>query len=315
MRVDGLDGRAVLVTGATGFLGTHLVRALAAAGARVHAIRRRPEQETRLPCPNIVWHLGDLIDAGSLERAVAASRPEVVFHLAAYGTAYAQQDAAAALHSNVLGSFHLFQALGDRPARLVVAGTSAEYGRAAGQGPLREDRACQPTWLYPATKNAAVVLATTFGRQHGREVVALRPFGPYGPADNPDRVIPHILSALLAGREVPLTLGEQVRDFTYVDDCVEAFLLAAIRPLPETGRIYNIGSGRGVKIRNLATILAQAVGGDALERLRFGAQPYRESEPWEVVGDIAAAAADLGYAPRVPLAEGIARTLDWYERS
>lgn len=304
-----LQDRAVLVTGATGFLGTHLALALAAAGARVHALRRG-RGETRLPCPEIVWHQGDMTDAASLAAAVRASRPEAVFHLAAYGTAYDQQDEAEALAVNVLGSHHLFNALAGTEARLVVAGSSAEYGRARGR--LREGRACQPTWIYGATKNAAVVLLSTLGRQHGREVVTLRPFGPYGPADNPARVIPHVLTALLAGGDVPLTAGEQVRDFVHVDDCVDAFLAAATLPLSETGRIYNIGSGEGVRIRDLALTLARAVGHGAEERLRFGAQPYREGEVWEAVGDITAAAADLGYRPRVSLEEGLARTLAWY---
>lgn len=301
--------RAVLVTGATGFLGTHLARALAAAGARVHALRRG-RGETRLPCPGIVWHQGDMTDAASLAAAVRASRPEVVFHLAAYGTAYEQQDEAEALAVNVVGSHHLFAALAGTEARLVVAGSSAEYGRA--RGLLCEDRACQPTWIYGAAKNAAVVLLSTLGRQHGREVVTLRPFGPYGPADNPDRVIPHTLTALLAGGDVPLTAGEQVRDFVYVDDCVAAFLAAATFPMAETGRIYNIGSGQGVRIRDLALTLARAVGAGAESRLRFGAQPYREGEVWEAVGDITAATTELGYRPRVSLEEGIARTLDAY---
>jgi UDP-glucose 4-epimerase len=308
-----LVDRPVLVTGATGFLGTHLCRALAAAGARVHALRRHPGGDTRLPVPGIHWHPGEMTDPASNRRAAGAPRPEVVFHLAAYGTAYGQQDEEAAFRVNVEGSLHLFRALEGISARLVAVGSSAEYGRA--QGLLREDRACHPTWFYPATKNAAVVLLSTLGRQHGREVVTLRPFGPYGPADNPDRVIPHTLAALLAGREVPLTAGEQVRDFTHVDDCVAAFLAAATRQLPGNGGIYNVGSGRGVRIRDLALALAHAVGPDAAERLRFGAQPYRESEPWEVVGDIAAARADLGYEPRVPLAEGIARTLEEYRRA
>jgi nucleoside-diphosphate-sugar epimerase len=305
-----LAGRSVLVTGATGFLGTHLVRALTAAGARVHALRRRPDQGTRLPSEGVAWHLADLTDPAALGAAVEAAAPEVVFHLAAYGTAFGQQDRETALRVNVEGSLGLWRALDGVRCRLVMAGSCGEYGQARGQ--VREDLACRPTWFYPATKNAAVVLLSTLGRQEGREVVTLRPFGPYGPADNLDRVVPHVLASLLAGREVAVTPGEQLRDYAHVDDHVQAFLLAATRPLPETGAIYNVGSGEVVRLRDLLEGLAAAVGGEAPGLLRFGAVPYRDSEIWEMTCSIEAARRDLGYEPRIPLAEGLRRTADWY---
>lgn len=314
---ESLEGRAVLVTGATGFLGSHLARALTAAGARVHALRRRPEQDTRFPVEGIVWHPGSLTDPASLRAAVAAASPEVVFHLAAYGTTFGQKDQEEAFRVNVEGSLHLWRALEGAPCRLpcrlVMAGSCGEYGQARGQ--VREDLACRPTWFYPATKNAAVTLLSTLGRQHGREVVTLRPFGPYGPADSSDRVVPHVIETLLAGREVAVTLGEQLRDYAYVDDHVAAFLLAATRPLPETGAVYNVGSGEVIRLRDLLEAIARAVGGvggDALDRVLFGAVPYRDSEVWEVCCSIEAARRDLGYEPRVPLDEGLRRTVAWY---
>lgn len=305
-----LQGRAVLVTGATGFLGSHLVQALTAAGARIHALRRRPGHATRFPLERITWHLADLTDPAALRAAVDAAVPEVVFHLAAYGTTFGQKDEAEAFRVNVEGSLHLWRALEGTSCRLVLAGSCGEYGQARGQ--IREDLACRPTWFYPATKNAAVTLLSTLGRQHGREVVTLRPFGPYGPADSPDRVVPHVIQTLLAGREVAVTLGEQLRDYAYVDDHAAAFLLAATRPLPETGAVYNVGSGEVIRLRDLLEAIGRAVGGDAPERIRFGAVPYRDSEVWEMCGSIEAARRDLGYEPRVPLDEGLRRTVAWY---
>jgi len=305
-----LAGRPVLVTGASGFLGTHLSLALVAAGARVHALRRTPDADTRLPCPGLIWHTADVTDESALARAVREAAPEVVFHLAAYGTTYDQKDETAAFRVNVEGSLALWRALADRACRLVVAGSCGEYGQARGQ--VSETLACRPTWFYPATKNAAVTLLSTLGRQHGREVVTLRPFGPYGPADRTERVVPHVVTELLAGREVAVTLGEQLRDYAHVDDHVAAFLLAATRPLAESGAIYNVGSGLVVRLRDLLETIAHAVGGDAPQRLRLGAVPYRPGEVWEMCCDITAARRDLGYAPRVSLAEGIARTVAWY---
>jgi nucleoside-diphosphate-sugar epimerase len=308
--VRALAGRAVLVTGATGFLGTHLVRALVSAGARVHALRRSPGATTRLPCEGVTWHEGDLTDAESLRAAARACAPEVVFNLAAYGTTYDQKDDERALRVNVDGAWNLWRALEGAECRLVHAGTCGEYGAARGQ--VTEEHVCRPTWFYPATKNAGVVLLSTLASQRGREVVTLRPFGPYGAADYSNRVVPSVILSLIRGEEVRVTAGEQLRDYAHVDDHVRAFLLAAVRPLARNGAIYNVGSGEVITLRHLIETIARAVSPDALDLVRFGALPYRDTEVWEMCCDITAARRELGYAPRVALGEGVAATVAWY---
>lgn len=316
--LEALSGAPVLVTGATGFLGTHLCRALVAAGAEVHALRRRPEAGTRLPCAGLVWHTGDLSDLPLLRRVAREVGPRAVFHLAAYGTTFEQDDAALAYATNVEGSWNLWRALSGVPCRIVYAGSCGEYGQA--KAPVREDHVCRPEWFYPATKHAATVLLSTLGMEEARrdgsagrrEVVTLRPFGPYGPADDTGRIVPHAVRTLLSGDEVKVTLGEQLRDFAFVDDHVAAFLLAATRPLPRPGAVFNVGSGRVDTLRSILEAVARAVGGDAPARLRFGAVPYRASEVWEMCGDVTAARRDLGFEARVPLEEGLARTVAWH---
>lgn len=303
-------GRRVLVTGATGFIGSHLLRALVADGAEVHAIRRTPEARPRFPVEPVEWHRADLGDAASLTSAVRAARPDVVFNLAAYGTTFDQKDEATALRVNVEGAWNLWRALDGTSARLVHAGSCGEYGQAKGQ--VTEEHVCRPTWFYPATKNASVVLLSTLGMQHGRETVSLRPFGPYGEGDDANRVIPHVIRTLLRGEEVRVTPGEQLRDYAHVDDHVQAFVLAGARPLPRQAAIYNTGSGEVITLRALLEAVADAVGPDARAQLRFGAVPYRDSEVWEMCCDVSAARRDLGWAPRVPLADGLARTVAWF---
>jgi nucleoside-diphosphate-sugar epimerase len=305
-----LAGRAVFVTGATGFLGTHLARALVAAGARVHALRRSPSSTTRLPCEGIVWHEGDVTDAESLRAALRRSEPEVVFNLAAYGTTYDQKDDERAYRVNVEGGWNLWRAMEGMGCRLVQAGTCGEYGAARGR--VTEEHVCRPTWFYPATKNAAVVLLSTLASQSQREVVTLRPFGPYGAADYSNRVVPSVILSLIKGEEVRVTAGEQLRDYAHVSDHVAAFLLAATRTPARPGAIYNVGSGEVVTLRQLIESIARAVGAGAIELVRFGALPYRDTEVWEMCCDISAARRELGYSPRVALDEGIAATVEWY---
>ena len=305
-------GRTVLVTGASGFIGTHLVGALLSEGGTVHAIRRNPSSGTRLPFDGIYWHTADILDVESLSRAISAAKPEIVFHLAAYGTTFDQRDTLLSLRVNVEGSLNLWNALGDATVRLVHTGSCGEYGQAKGQ--VKESALCEPTWTYPATKNASVTILSTLGRETGREVVTLRPFGPYGSADDPRRVIPHTILSLLRGETVRVTAGEQLRDYAHVDDQVQAFVAAGVAPLPRTGVIYNVGSGEIVRLREALTTIAEAVGGDALARVDFGAVPYRPSEVWEMCCDISAARRDLGYTPKISLPEGIGRTVEWFRQ-
>ena len=305
-------GRRVLVTGGTGFIGTHLLRALVAEGAEVHAIRRSATARPRLSVEGVEWLTGDLTDRRSLADAVRTADPAVLFNLAAYGTTFDQRDSEEAFRVNVDGAWNLWRALEGSAARLVHAGTCGEYGQARGQ--VTEDHVCRPTWFYPATKNASVVLLSTLGMQHGRETVCLRPFGPYGEGDDANRVVPHVLLALLRGEEVKVTAGEQLRDYAHVDDHVDAFLLAGAAPLPHPVAIYNTGSGRVITLRELLEAVADAVGPTARSLLRFGATPYRDSEVWEMCCDIGAIRRDLGFAPKVSLSEGLARTAAWFRQ-
>jgi nucleoside-diphosphate-sugar epimerase len=304
------SGRPVFVTGASGFLGTHLVLALRASGAEVHALRRRTSSNTRLACDGVHWHEGDLLDIASMRQVVNEARPDVVFHLAAGGTTVEDDDVETVFRTNVTGTLNLWKALADNPSRIVYTGSCGEYGQV--RGPIAETQLCEPTWFYPATKNASVVLLSSLSRESGRDVVILRPFGPYGPADNPSRIIPHVIRSFLAGGPVRVTAGEQLRDYSHVDDHVQALQLAATVELEVRGSIYNVGSGQAITIRYLVETIARAVSDDAIERVQFGAVPYRDTEIWEMYASIDAARRDLGYVPRVSLEDGIRRTVSWY---
>jgi nucleoside-diphosphate-sugar epimerase len=125
-------------------------------------------------------------------------------------------------------------------------------------------------------------------------------------------VIPHVIRTLLRGEEVRVTAGAQLRDYAHVDDHVSAFVLAGIRPLARNAAIYNTGSGEVITLRALLEAVADAVGPDARAQLRFGAVPYRDSEVWEMCCDVGAARRELGWQPRVSLADGLARTVGWF---
>ena len=284
-----LRGRRVFVTGARGFLGRHLSGALAECGADVRA------------------YAGDVTDRASLRSALTAANPDVVFHLAAFGTTSNQRDAARMRAVNVGGVENLWAALDGVSARLVQTGTCAEY--APKNGPLAEDDPCEPESDYARTLHDAVTHSLSMAKSSGRETVILRPFGPYGPGDRPERLIPFVIRGLLGVGRVPVTAGRQRRDFSYVDDHVSAFLAAATAPLLQTAAVYNVGSGCPISVRDIVERIAKLVGGDALSRVDFGAETSRPDDRADRYADITAAKKDLGFAPSVSLDDGLMRTI------
>ena len=287
--LETLGERRIFITGARGFLGAHLTRAIAAAGADVHAFA------------------GDVTDGASLRAALMAAQPDVVFHLAAYGTTTAQRDDARMRAVNVGGVEKLWVALDGCRARLVQTGSCAEY--APKNGALTEDDPCVPDSEYARTLHEAVSHSQSVAQRTGREVVVLRPFGPYGPGDRPERLIPFVIDGLLGAGRVAVTAGRQRRDFSYVSDHIAALAAAATVPLAQTGRAYNIGSGHPISVRDLVEKIAGLVGGGAGDRIDYGAAQSRPDDGADRYADTRAAQRDLGVAPEVPLDEGLRLTI------
>lgn len=298
----------VFVTGATGFLGSHLTSALVAAGADVHALVR-PAHTARLP-PHIVAHEGDLVDRDAVARAVRTAHPRIVFHLAAYGTTPLQVDAERMRAVNLGGTRNVWDAVEGLECRVIATGTCAEYG--AVPGAIPEDADCSPVTPYAASVHDAVRHSLIRAADTGIPTTVVRPFGPYGPSDRPERLIPYVVERLLSDATVDVTAGDQLRDYSYVDDQVRALLLAATTEPRSVAAVYNIGSGQPIRVRSLLELVAQTVAPDALKRIAFGARPYRADDAPEMYADVTAARRDLGYSPAIGLEEGIRRTVAWY---
>lgn len=294
----------MLVTGATGFLGTHVTAGLLREGAVVQAIRTSGVRVPRMPLPPATWLNADIVNPQDVSAAVRQANPDIVIHLAAYGASSVERDVRRIFDVNVRGTWNLLRAL-PPSLRFVMTGTGAEYGHT--KGPAHEEMVCHPASAYAATKHAAVALARADARETGRPVIVLRPYGPFGPGDDPVRVVPATIAGLLDGQDVALGDGTQVRDFSYIDDHVEAFVRAAVtRDLPR-GAVFNIGSGHGVTIRFALERLATIVNGSG--RLVFGARQPRSDDLQEMVADVTAARRELGFEVKTSFDEGIARTV------
>ncbi len=305
-----LRGVAVLVTGGAGFIGSHLVDALAERGARVRILDNfatgRRRNLSHLEAAVEVAE-GDLRDAGACARA--CDGVELVFHQAALGSVPRSiEDPATTIAVNVTGTANLFAAARDAGVRRVVyASSSAVYGDSP-ELPKREGQEGAPLSPYAASKQMNERLAEVFARCYGMELVGLRYFNVYGPRQRHDgpyaAVIPRFFDAYIAGR-APIIYGdgEQSRDFTYIADAVAANLLAAGAPAPAAGRAFNVAAGRRTTVKQLAAIVRYFAGGgpDPVH------EPPRPGDVRHSLADLAASREMLGYEPDHDALNGLAK--------
>lgn len=299
-----LAGRRLLVTGGTGFVGTHVVRMARAAGAEVHILARRAPAEHGAAC-----HLADLGDAAAVAAVVRAVRPSGILHLAATGVAYGSSDAAEMRRINTMGLAGLFTAAGTLPAlpSVVCAGSGFEY--APTNRPLREDDPLQPTSEYGLSKVAALAVATSFGTR--LPITWVRLFSLYGPGEREPRLTPYVIGCARRGQMVELTAGEQVRDYTSVIDAAVALLHALLQPPTAEVRVVNFASQGEITLREYVELLATRLTARGLQpSLRFGAKPYRTNELMHYTADVTRWRNLFGWRPERSLAQGLEETLD-----
>jgi nucleoside-diphosphate-sugar epimerase len=305
---NGLEGARILVTGATGFIGSNLTRRLAVEGSAV-AVVVRPNSRT--------WRLGnvisrttvltaDLSDAAGVQQVFRDFRPDVVYHVAAAGVDPQVQDAQAMLHSNVLGSWNVAlaaQKVG--VVRIIFTGTAGVYEDS--DSPLRETSSLNPRTMYAASKVTAWFLTEALLRESGISNVNLRLFTTYGPGDWPGRLIPHVILKATRNEDIELTSGWQSRDFVYIGDVVEAFIRAG------SGNggsgVINIGSGHASTVRDVVGTIMELTGSKS--KAMFGALPHRKDEIRHVCADVTRVREVLGWEPETSLADGLGKTIEW----
>ncbi len=303
-----------LVTGGAGFIGSHLVEGLTAAGRPVRVLDDfstgvRDNLAHIRPAPEII--AGDVANPAAVAQAVQGAG--VVFHLAALASVQKSVESPAETHRVcALGTLNVLDAARRAGVRRVVyAGSSSAYGIPAGDVQTEEDPVA-PLSPYAAAKLAGEMYAQAFAATYGLETVRLRFFNIFGPrqrADSPySGVIALFTAALSAGRSPTIYGdGQQSRDFTYVTDVVQALLRAAETP-GISGRVYNIGTGRSVSVLDLVAALNRLMG------TQVSAQhaPPRAGDVRHSRADISRARRELGYDPAVPFEQGLAETLRWY---
>jgi UDP-glucuronate 4-epimerase len=311
----------VLVTGAAGFIGSHLAEELLGRGDEVIGLdnfndyyapaRKRANVTPFRDHPGLTFYEADIRDADRVRQIVADHRPDAVAHLAAMASVrYSIGRAPLYADVNLRGTVNLLEAAcGAEVSHFAFASTSSIYGK-TDRIPFEETDPCnRPLAPYPATKKAGEVMGYTYYNLHGVSFTALRFFSVYGPRGRPDMMPFMVMHRIVSGQEIQLfDAGQMKRDWTYIDDIIAGIVAAIDRPLGY--EIINLGRGEPVLMADFVKIVEELVGKPAI----LSTPPAPPSEPKVNFADISKARQLLDYDPKTVVADGLALMWDWYQR-
>ncbi len=296
----------VLITGASGFVGSAVTRALVRQGRQV-AVLLRPGSDTwrvagELPSLHVIR--GNLRDIGAAEEPIANFRPDAVLHLGWEGVKGSDRNAPFQA-DNIAASVALYRiAESIDCATFVGMGSQAEYGPAPGR--LDETAPTKPTTVYGVAKLATGLVLDRLAATSGRQFAWLRLFSSYGPGDDPSWMLQYLARSLLARKRPALTAAEQVWDYIHVDDVADAVI--ATMDTRAAG-IFNLGSGRAHKLADTIKLLRDSI--DPSLPLGFGEVPYRPDQVMHLEADISRLTNATAWKPRVALDEGLRGLVEW----
>lgn len=307
-----MSQRVYLITGATGFIGSFLLRELVAHHARIHILLRKDANVWRIKdlLNKIEVDVDDLSDAQKLSKLVGKIKPNIIYHLATYGAYPLQNNGDLCIDTNIRGTWNLLKGTANVDYELFVnTGSSSEYGFK--KFPMKESDYLEPGSYYAVTKSSQTLLCSYFARENKKPIVTLRPFSVYGPYEDKNRFIPTLMKSLYLQKRMNLVSPEISRDWIYVEDMVKAYLL--IKDLRKySGEVFNIGTAKQTSIKEIIDLTTEIIGTTDF------AWGKMESRTWDTsywVADISKAKKLLKWKPEVGLREGLMRTWKWFKKN
>jgi len=312
--------KKMLVTGAGGFIGSHLVEKLVRKGGKVKAFVHYNSRnswgwlENSKYKDSIEVVSGDIRDADIVRHAMRDV--DTVFHLAALiGIPYSYISPEAYVETNVKGSLNVFQAAKDFGIKRIVHTSTSEIYGTAEFVPIHEKHPVNPQSPYAASKSAADFFSLSFYRSFNLPVVVVRPFNTYGPRQSARAVIPTIITQLLSGKKtIKLGALDPTRDLTYVEDTVEGFI-AAVDAKESLGEIINLGNNSEISIRDLAYLIGKVMNVKVLIQEEDKRKRPVKSEVERLWADNAKAKQLLKWTPQYSLENGLKKTVEWFEKN
>jgi GDP-mannose 4,6-dehydratase len=316
----------VLITGILGFIGSHLAERLVDEGYEVYGVVRRVANRNleiiKRILKDVTLVTGDITDYVSIRNALKTANPDIIIHLAAltpvrdsFERPFEYQQA------NLLGTMNVVHAMLELPdpqtRKLIAASTAEVYGLQETE-PLKESLALRPTSPYAVSKAAADLYLQMMFHTSNINGTILRPTNTYGRKFDNSFMIEYLVTQMLKGEKVYIGAPHSVRDYMYVNDHVNAYMLA-IRNAKAKGQVYNVGTGIGTSNKELAETIAEKVGYEK-KRITFGSYPpgypYRPliSDQASIVLDSTKIKKELNWSPQVHLSEGIDKSISYFEK-
>lgn len=306
--------KRAIVTGATGFVGANLTRRLLQAGHEVHLLVRPSYRPWRIAAirDDLRLHEIRFADLEELGRVIGAIRPDWIFHLAVHGAYSAQTELHQIVDTNILGTINLIQAsIKVGFEAFVNSGSSSEYGF-KDHAPA-EQELLEPNSYYAVTKASATLFCRYSAQSRGMHMPTLRLYSVYGPFEEPTRLMPALILCGLKGELPPLVNPETARDYIYIDDVVDAYLLAAAHPGQELGAVYNLGTGSQTSLREVVEV-ARRILRIPIEPA-WGSMSNRQWDTHVWIADNRKICESLAWRPRYTFERGFSTLANWFHHN
>jgi nucleoside-diphosphate-sugar epimerase len=303
--MESLKNKRIVITGGAGYIGNALLRELQKAEAELYVFDIISPSERR---QKVTYHNVSLLEYDLLKKLIKRINPQKVFHLAA--SLNRTRDYGAIdeiLEINLKGTNNLLRSLKDiNYTSFIFASTSEVYGNQA-LTPYKEDMVLQPASPYSLSKAAAELSIQAFSEIYNKPFTILRLFNIYGPNLPESFFIPQLISALRRNEDFNMTKGEQKRDFVFIDDIIDALILASTNK-NANNQIFNVCSGESKSLRELALYIQKLISSKA--SINFGTIPYRENEIWDMIGSNFKIKEAMSFINKIGLSEGLRRLIN-----
>jgi nucleoside-diphosphate-sugar epimerase len=309
--MNSLSGKKVFITGATGFVGSNLVRRALSRGADVYINTRSSSDTWRIRdiLSDVTVIPADITVFKRLQDSLREVRPEIIFHAAVYGGNAQQSDIQKIIDTNICGTVNLLKCCRTLKLDLFVnTGSSSEYGLK--NHPMNESDLLDPVTDYGTAKAAATLFCRSHAKSEKIPVVTLRLFSPYGPYEQKSRLVPSVILAALQKNNPIIASRQFVRDFIFIDDVLDAYEAVMLLKNP-AGEVFNIGSGQQQTVGEVTDMIINLLGNEVTAQT--GSPQAWKNEPASWQADIRRAKSALHWEPRYSIRKGLATTVDWFK--
>ncbi|WP_428324015.1 NAD-dependent epimerase/dehydratase family protein [Nitrosopumilus sp.] len=303
----------ILITGGTGFVGSNLVRRLAKSNNEIHLLTKKSSNFWRIKDikKEMNIHKVDLCEKEKLKKIINKIKPEIIFHIAAYGVQHSENNMSKILESNIIGTFNLFSVLSNQNIkRIINVGSVFEYGESNKKN-LSEIDCLRPSSFYEITKNTQTNMANYFFKFRSLPITTLRLFTPYGRFEKKGRLITDIMLSIINKKELKITSPKVARDFIFIDDVIDVMIKAS-KISNINGETFNIGFGKPHSVENIIKI-SEKISNQKIQTTIVNRVDKKSKR--NGYANINKAKKILNWKPKYSIEKGLKKSYGWYEKN